>query len=363
MYLRHVNSFVEKQTNKFEGCKQALNYAHKCNKMIKCDLKSGYFHFEIYEDFQKYLGFSWNSNGCTKFYVFAVLSFGLSVAGAVFTKVLRPLVKRWRSVGYQIIMYLDDGWESHDGYTCRLLSKRVQEDLKNAGFVVNNDKSIWLGFIWDLGKGSVEIHEKKFVAKKDNISSLLYGKEVVSARNFARTVGRIISMSFALGNICQIMTRNLHVPVQNRVSWDLPVILDKLVFDELLFWSKNLDTLPFRSLAAVFRVPERILFTNASSFAGAAVLFESQNKVSHFMFNETDMQKSSTFTEPRAVEFSLKSFSIQLHGKFVKLYTDNQHVVRIISVGSTVHDLLKLAISIFQICITANVALEVAWVP
>jgi hypothetical protein len=30
-------------------------------------------------------------------------------------------------------------------------------------------------------------------------------------------------------------------------------------------------------------------------------------------------------------------------------------------VGSTVHDLQKLAISIFQICITANVALKVAW--
>ena len=80
-----------------------------------------------------------------------------------------------------------------------------------------------------------------------------------------------------------------------------------------------------------------------------------------FKLNETDMQKSSTFRELRAVEFSLKSFSTQLHGKFLKLYTDNQNVVRIISVGSTVHDLQKLAISIFQICITANVALKVAW--
>jgi len=44
-------------------------------------------------------------------------------------------------------------------------------------------------------------------------------------------------------------------------------------------------------------VPEIILFTDASSFAGAAVLFESQNKVSHFMVNETDMPKSSTFRE------------------------------------------------------------------
>jgi hypothetical protein len=62
--------------------------------------------------------------------------------------------------------------------------------FENAGVVVNNEKSIWeptdrfewLGFIWNSGKGSVEIHEKKFVALKDNISSLLYGKEVVSAR-------------------------------------------------------------------------------------------------------------------------------------------------------------------------------------
>jgi hypothetical protein len=64
-------------------------------------------------------------------------------------------------------------------------------------------------------------------------------------------------MSFALVIICQIMTRNLHVPIQNTVSWDKPVILDKLVFDELLFWSKYLDTLPFRSLAPVFRVTEK----------------------------------------------------------------------------------------------------------
>jgi hypothetical protein len=207
--LRHVNSFVEKQKIKFEGCKQALNYAHKGNKMIKYDLKSGYFHIEIHEDFQKYLGFSWNSNGCTKFYVFAVLPFGLRVAGTVFTKVLRPLVKRWRSFGYHIIMYLDNGWASHDEYTCRLVSKkgsgrfvkrRIRREQRKKHLGANRQVRV-ARFYLELGKGSVEIHEKKFVALKDNISSLLYGKEVVSARNLARTVGRIISMSFALGNI------------------------------------------------------------------------------------------------------------------------------------------------------------------
>ena len=121
---------------------------------------------------------------------FCSISFWFELCWSFFHESVAPFNKALGFFGYQIIMYLDDGWASHDEYTCRLVSKKIQEDLNNAGFVVNNEKSIWeptdrlewLGFIWDLGKGSVEIHEKKFVALKDNISSLLYGKEVVSAR-------------------------------------------------------------------------------------------------------------------------------------------------------------------------------------
>ncbi len=40
------------------------------------DLKSGYHHIDICSQHQKYLGFHWEG----KWYVFAVLSFGLSTA-------------------------------------------------------------------------------------------------------------------------------------------------------------------------------------------------------------------------------------------------------------------------------------------
>jgi hypothetical protein len=68
--------------------------------MSKFDLKSGYFHVEIHLGFKEYLGFSWKVENDTKYFVFAMLPFGLSVAGWVFTKNLRPLVKRWRSLGF-----------------------------------------------------------------------------------------------------------------------------------------------------------------------------------------------------------------------------------------------------------------------
>ena len=41
--------------------------------------------------------------------MFCVLPFGLASACYVFTKLLRPLVKRWRSLGLHVFLYIDDG--------------------------------------------------------------------------------------------------------------------------------------------------------------------------------------------------------------------------------------------------------------
>jgi hypothetical protein len=57
----------------------------------------------------EYLGFSWLKDGVRIFYKFLVLPFGLASACYSLTKITRPLVKKWRSEGKQIIMYLDDG--------------------------------------------------------------------------------------------------------------------------------------------------------------------------------------------------------------------------------------------------------------
>jgi hypothetical protein len=141
-----VNSFVEKLKVKFESNKHALDYAKKGDSMFKFDLKLGYFHVEIHPNLKKYLGFSWKVQNDTKYFVFAVLLFGLSVAGWV---------------------YLDEGWGSHDPQKSVVVSSHVNNDLQKADFIINNEKSIWkpvtrlewLGFIWDLEAGLIQIHE------------------------------------------------------------------------------------------------------------------------------------------------------------------------------------------------------------
>ena len=60
-----------------------------------------------------------------------------------FTKLLRPLVKHWRAKEFSIVVYLDDGWGTESSLSCTYIAESVYSDLVNAGFVVNQDKSIW----------------------------------------------------------------------------------------------------------------------------------------------------------------------------------------------------------------------------
>ena len=45
------------------------------------------------------------------FFMFTVLPFSLSSEPYIFTKLLRPLVKHWRSQGIRAVFYLDDGFD------------------------------------------------------------------------------------------------------------------------------------------------------------------------------------------------------------------------------------------------------------
>ena len=213
--LRHVNKYVIKQKVKFEGVKEALSYAHKDLCMIKFDLKSGYHHIDIHDSFQKYLDFSWDFDGVTRYFTFTVLPFGLSSAGHISTKVVRVLVNYWRTRAIPVVVYLDDGWVCQKYEKCVKTATLVRESLHNAGFLVNEEKSQfipskkmkWLGFVWNLEKGTLDIPDDKVKVILSMIRSVLDGIKITNARKLASIVGKIISLKPALGNISQLMTR------------------------------------------------------------------------------------------------------------------------------------------------------------
>ena len=107
--LRHVNSFLVRFKFKYEDLRSLSQVLEEGQWFFTWDLKSGYHHVDICLEHQMYLSFSWPFSGMLRYFTFTVLPFGLSSACFCFTKLLRPLVSRWRSMGHNSFIYLDDG--------------------------------------------------------------------------------------------------------------------------------------------------------------------------------------------------------------------------------------------------------------
>ena len=200
--LRDVNPYVEVKSVKYEDLRILSQLLEKDDFFASFDLKSGYHHIAIAEEFQTYLGFAWtDKNGKTTFYIFCVLPFGLSSACHIFTKFMRPLVKKWRAVGTRCVVYLDDGiFSSSSRLLTSELCHSIRNDLKSAGLQINEKKSNmhptqtgeWLGFIIDTRRMEYRVPERKIEA----LSLLLQTTHgVQSAKKIAKIAGRIISTS------------------------------------------------------------------------------------------------------------------------------------------------------------------------
>ena len=371
--LRYPNSFVKKFTIRFEDAKTMLNsfIDHSQNWFYSFDIKSGYHHIDIFPPDQDFLGFSWSFSGVTRYFKFTVLPFGLSTGPYIFTKVMRPLVKYWRSQAYRIVVYLDDGLGVCPTFACCLLEAlAVKSDLSRAGFVPNMLKSVWspvqclrwLGYFWDLKKKSLSIPSDKIDRLFTSIDDAL-SHTTMPARQLASVTGSIISNMLVIGNLCKLMTKNLHRALNCRAGWESSVILDLPSRKELIFWRENLLRLNSRPLSEDVRPVTRIAYSDASSLGCAAYLSMDDFPVAHKNWDPLEMSQSSTWRELHCVYFALQSFALRLSYSSVKWFTDNQAVPIIVDSGSTKEELHKLSVDIFYVTRDYNIDLDVEWIP
>ena len=227
--LRYVNKFLWKEKIRFEDWKVALEYFRKGVFMISFDLKAGYHHIEIFPEHSQFLSFSWEFDGCTRYFSFQVLPFGLSTAPYIFTKCLRPLVKYWRSKGVCMVLYLDDSWIcTRSKSECLCVSKAVKSDILAAGLVPNKEKSVWvpsprivwLGLSWDAQEGSIQVTERRISDILNTIADIQNYLPFVTARRLASLAGKLISLSPVVGLITQLKSRFLHYEIIKQYHWD-----------------------------------------------------------------------------------------------------------------------------------------------
>ena len=236
--LRNVNKFLWKQPVKYEDLRTALLFLRPHGFMFQFDLKSGYHHISILPEHQQYLGFCWMFKGVLTFFKFKVLPFGLSTAPYVFTKVVRPLVQKWRSEGKSIVVFLDDGLGYEDSFqkACKH-SAEVKLDLIEAGFVPNVQKSTWnpvsetewLGFVINLTEGLLQLPGRRVTHIQESIQKIVSATgthphskntkrfNAVNVRQLASVTGEIISIYLAVGSMSKIMTKSMHGAIESKV--------------------------------------------------------------------------------------------------------------------------------------------------
>lgn len=367
--LRYVNRALEFKNVKFEDLRTAQKFLSPQGWMFSFDMKSGYHHVLIAPNHQKYLGFSWDFGYGNRYFVFRVLPFGLSAAPWLFTKLMRPLVKYWRSLGYPIVLYLDDALCFAPSQRLAVIaSETIQTDLKRAGILENEEKSVWtptqritwLGLEIDLINSRIEIplHKRQ---RAFDLANSLFKTKPRTARSIAKFAGFIMSFWLPLGNLVKLMTKNLYALIESRHNWDSELVLTREAKTELLFWIDNILFLPGKNCFNP-AIPEKLILTDASSTGCGAVLAAS-NSFCFRKFNALEMKQSSTARELIAIIFALHSFKASIANKTLLLFTDNQACAKIIESGSMKPDLQALALEIFSFSLQNNVNLDPRWIP
>lgn len=107
--LQYLNQFLPHKKFKYEGLNLIPSLFHQGDYLSVFDLKSGYHHLDIHDECWPYPGFFWGVGSARRWYAFWVLPFGLSTACYIFTKLMQPSVKGWRSMGIKYLVYMDDG--------------------------------------------------------------------------------------------------------------------------------------------------------------------------------------------------------------------------------------------------------------
>ena len=343
--LRHVNKFIYKQKFKCEDVKTAMQLLDKDFFMFKFDLKSAYHHIEIFEEHRRYLAFAWNfGQSKARYFRFCVLAFGLSTAPFVFTKLLKALIRYWRSQGIPIVVFLDDSLGG--GATQRqakIHSLTVHSDLLKCGFLINEDKSqwtplqetIWLGYVINTLTNYIRATNKRVQKLLSAIEELIQGhltRGKVHVKNLASVVGQIISFELTARTTIRLMTRFSYKVVQSAASWNSCIQLDESSLQELNFWQQNITSLNKQQIRRNNKIPSQIVYSDASNSAcGAISQIDGIKKTFHRNWSESKQQQSSSRRELRAVCYAVEAFKPDLQSRTVCWFTDNQSIVSIIS--------------------------------
>ena len=161
------------------------------------------------------------------------------------------MVKLWRENSIKIVMFIDDGFGLNKSLQkCQKQSEFVRQSLVQAGFKINNEKSIWepqkslewTGLFWDGNCFSLSIPDRRISDFFSEVNNVLKKLPKTSARHLAKLVGKIISMMPVMGTIARLMTRHLYSLIHGSDSCNkvFSIPHNHPAIEEIFFWKETL---------------------------------------------------------------------------------------------------------------------------
>jgi|TARA_B110001469_G_scaffold70875_1_gene67362 hypothetical protein len=179
---------------------------------------------------------------------------GLRTAAAVYSRLVRQLLKKWRKAdGIACINYLDDTLvTAHSQADLRAKLRIMIKDCTDLGLPISFEKSclqpvqriVFCGYLLDFATGKVHIPNEKAVKILTNIEAVRQAENdvgEVALRALAKVLGQLMAASRALQPV-RLWSRECYalIRARNKSEWDAAVKLSPGARDELCFWATYL---------------------------------------------------------------------------------------------------------------------------
>lgn len=384
--LRCLNDYILRRGFKYESLGSFRHAIERDDFFFSFDLESGYFHVDVAQQDQTFLGFKLFG----KFYVFCVLPFGLRDACYIFTRIMSVPVKALRARGFRIMAYLDDFLFALREHRPDLVDE-ARCLFESLGFRLNMEKSIFelvrrigsLGITVDSASFTFELTPRrleKFGRVADELFDAAKLGAPVAARLVARVVGHISSASLVFGRRATLLScflKDSIVDVARSRRWRSLVRLNADALDELKQWRSLLLTPQVVPIQKQQRRRTTVLVaSDASDFAwgGRLLRFDARPSLEHDpargVFDEDHRTWSSAWRELAGVRGVLEAFIGPLESQVVDFQVDAQAAERIHFKGASLRRgpdgslyLHNLVLDIESLCRTAHIDLRLIWVP
>ena len=185
--------------------------------------------------------------------------------------------------------------------------KKVRGDLVIAGLLeylakcswVPSQQAKWLGFNLDLEQGQILVHEEKIEALKTHLSHLM-STISLKARYLASVIGKIMSMTLAVGPVSRLMTRSMYALLNGRQYWDQPLSMTPEAKADLQFWSSQLEYINGKE---IWHSPSaiRVVYSDAIATGYGGFTVEHGCHAANRAWSVEEMTRSSTWRESKAV--------------------------------------------------------------